>query len=118
MLTYQQFMSALRWVMTMAGTALTSYGVSVDGAVWQAIIGVVLAGAPFIWSMIRHTAIGTIIAADELPSVAGVIMKQTTEGREVASTTISNPTVVAAGTNAAVDVAAGASPIPKPNAPL
>lgn len=110
MFTYQQFMSALRWGMTMAGTALVSVGVAPDGAIWQAVTGVVVAGAPFIWSMIRHTKFGTILAADEIPEVAGVIMKQTTEGRAMAADVGASklpgaPTVVVAGTVAAAGVA-------------
>lgn len=105
MFTYEQFTSSIRWASTVGGTLLASYGISINGAVWQAAMGVVLALAPYAWSMFRHTTLGTILAADSLPSVAGVIMKQTAAGREIADNTTNNPTIVAAGTTAAASVA-------------
>jgi len=103
-------MSAIRWATTVGGTMLASYGVTINAPLWQAASGVVIALAPFVWSMFRHTTIGTILAADNVPSVAGVIMKQTTEGRSIADNTTSNPTVVSAGTAAAASVAQATPP--------
>ncbi len=114
MFTYQQFLSAIRWASTVGGTMLLSYGVSVNGALWEAATGVVIALAPFGWSMLRHTTLGTVLAADALPSVAGVVMKQTAEGRSIADSPSSTPTVVAAGTVAATQVAAAGSTFSKP----
>lgn len=84
---------------------LASYGVTVNAPLWQAATGVVVALAPFAWSMFRHTALGTVLAADNVPSVAGVIMKQTPEGRTIADATPAKPTIATAGTAAAASVA-------------
>jgi hypothetical protein len=113
MVTYEQYMSAIRWLSTVGGTMLASYGFAVNSPLWQAAMGVVVALAPFAWSMFRHTTLGTVIAADNVPAVAGVIMKQTTEGRVIADNTPTNPTIVAAGTNAAAQVA-GAAAVSRP----
>ncbi len=110
MFTYEQFMSAIRWATTVGGTMLASYGVNVNGALWEAAVGVVIALAPFAWSMFRHTAIGTVLAADNVPSVAGVVMKQTTAGRAITDNTTNNPTIVTAGTAAAATVAQSTLP--------
>lgn len=114
MFTYEQFTSALRWASTVGGTLLASYGVNVNGALWEAVTGVIFALAPFAWSMFRHTTMGTALAADGNPDVAGVIMKQTTAGRAVADSTTSNPTIVSVGTVAAAQLAATGSSASKP----
>lgn len=103
MFNYQQFLSALRWVMTTLGVTLANYGL-VQGGIWEAVTGVAIAGAPFVWSMIRHTKIGTVIAAEELDGVAGVITKPTAEGVALTQGTPGKP-IVTAGTPAAEQIA-------------
>lgn len=106
MFNYQQFMAALRWAMTTGGTALTAHGF-VNGTIWSSITGVVLTLAPFAWSMFRHTKVGTLLAADELPEVAGVIIKPTEAGLALAKETPSL-TVAPAATSTAASIARAA----------
>lgn len=110
MINYEQFLMALRWAMNAAGVALISHGVG-SQSLWTAIGGGVLSLAPFVWGLIRHTKWGTIIAANDLPEVAGVIMKPTPEGEELARSTPS-PAVTTAGTVAAESIARTGTPVP------
>lgn len=103
MFTYEQFASALRWASNAAGVYLIGKGYG-DNAIWTAAGGFVLSMAPFIWSMVRHTKYGTIFAADNIPEVAGVIMKPTKDGEALAKA-IPAPTVTVAGSVAAATVA-------------
>lgn len=103
MFNYQQFLAALRWVMTTAGVTLANHGL-MAGGIWEAVTGVVIAGAPFVWAMFRHTKIGTVVAAQELDGVAGVITKPTAEGVALAQGTPGKP-IVPAGTPAAAQIA-------------
>ncbi len=102
MFNYEQFASALRWVSNGIGVYLISKGYG-DNALWTSLSGVVLSVAPFVWSMIRHTKVGTLLAADALPEVAGVITKPTPEGAALAQAT-PKPTVVTAGSPSATNI--------------
>lgn len=106
MFTYEQFMMAIRWASNAAGVYLMSKGYG-DNAIWTAAGGFVLSLAPFVWGMVRHTKVGTILAADSLPEVAGVITKATTEGVALAKA-IPKETVVPTGTPTAAAIARAA----------
>lgn len=103
MFNYQQFLAAVRWALTTGGTALTAHGL-VNGTVWTSVTGLVVTVLPFIWAMIRHTKVGTLLAADDLPEVAGVIVKPTPEGEALARET-PKLTVTPAGTSMAASIA-------------
>lgn len=103
MIGYQQYMMALRWGMNALGTYLITHGV-MNGALWEPIMGLALSGAPFVWGMIRHSKYGTIIAADDIPEVAGVIMKDTAAGANLAYST-TKPTIVVSGGAPAAKIA-------------
>jgi len=103
MFTYEQYMSTIRWLTTIAGTWLVSKGLG-DLGIWTAVGGVALAVAPWVWSMIRHTTWGTILAANDAPDVAGVIMKNTATGASIARTTPS-PAITVVGSSTAESLA-------------
>lgn len=84
MFTEEQFKSAVRWALTLLGTFLVTHGVGSD-ALWEPIIGAAITLVPFVWSMIRHTKIGTILAANSLDEVQGVVTKATPDGKELAA---------------------------------
>lgn len=108
MFTSQQAMMALRWAMNAAGVWMMTRGYGND-EIFTALGGVVMSAFPFIWGWIRHSKYGTIIAADEITDVAGVVMKETTDGRALAKA-IPSSTVVSAGSAAAAQIAR-ASPL-------
>lgn len=103
MLNYEQYMSALRWFLNVAGVYLIGKGVG-DAALWAILSGAVLSLAPLGWSLFRHTKIGTLLAADNLSEVAGIITKSTTEGIALAKETPAG-TVVPAGSSVAATIA-------------
>src|SRR2546430_10802706 len=55
-----------------------------NAEIWTAIAGLVASLAPLGWTLMRHTKVGTILAADALPEVAGIITKSTADGEALA----------------------------------
>jgi hypothetical protein len=102
MFSYTQYESALRWVMNVAGVWLVTHGVGND-ALWEAVGGAVLSLSPFVWGLLRHSKYGTILAANDIPEVAGVIMKPGAAG-EALSRSIPKDAVTTAGTAAAINI--------------
>jgi hypothetical protein len=107
MFTYQQYTGALRWALNVAGVALMAHGYG-NTEIWAGISGLVLSSSSFVWMMIRHTKIGTVLAADDLPEVAGVITKSTSDGIALAKAT-PKETVVTTGTPVAAAIAQSTS---------
>lgn len=103
MFTYEQFTAAVRWGLNAAGVYLLARGYG-NAEIFAAVSGLVLSSTSFIWSMIRHTKVGTVLAADALPEVAGVITKTTPEGLKLAQAT-PKETVTPAGSNLAHSIA-------------
>lgn len=85
----------------MAGMYLAGKGWG-NSEIWTAAGGFVISLAPLTWSLIRHTKVGTLLAADALPEVAGVIMKPTDEGTTLAQSAPSKTVTVAGSQTAAV----------------
>lgn len=106
MFTYQQYLSALRWGLNAGGVYLVSRGYG-NSEIWIAASGLVLSSSSFIWGMIRHTKVGTLLAADDVPEVAGVILKPTGDGIALA-TAVPKATVTPAGSPAAISIARAA----------
>lgn len=72
MFNEQQVLSAVRWVMATLGSFLVTHG-WMDQGFWEPITGLVLSGVPFAWSMFRHTRVGTLIAAAEVPGTEKIV---------------------------------------------
>lgn len=106
MFTYEQFTAATRWSLNAIGVYLLARGYG-NAEIYSAIGGLALSSTSFIWAMIRHTKVGTILAADNLPEVAGVITKSTSEGVALAQAAPST-TVVPTATSAAAAIARAA----------
>lgn len=72
------------------------------------IVSLVTGGIASAWALISRSNKNLALAAEQVPAVAGVIMKPTEEGREIAAT--GPPAVAVAGTKAAEKVVEGAVP--------
>lgn len=103
MFNYEQYMGALRWAMAMGSGYAIGKGWG-DAVTWTAISGAVASVAPLGWTLFRHTKVGTILAANSLPEVAGVITKPTEAGEALARETPAQ-TVTVAGTQTAAVIA-------------
>lgn len=105
MFNYEQYMGALRWALaTGSGYAMAKgWG---DAEFWTVVGGLVLSVAPLSWTLFRHTKVGTILAANNLTEVAGVITKSTPAGEALARET-PDPTVTVAGSPGATAIGRG-----------
>ena len=72
------------------------------------ISSVVTGAIASVWALVSRSNKNLVIAAERVPDVAGVIVKPTQEGREIAAAGPS--TVAVAGTKAAEKVVEGAVP--------
>jgi hypothetical protein len=68
------------------------------------LTGLVMAGFASIWALITRSDKNLVASANNVENVAGVITKDTLEGRALA-TSIPSPTVVSANTSAATSIA-------------
>lgn len=98
-----QWLGFLRDMLKLIGSALVTNGV-VSGADWTTYSGLAIMIAPLAWSAYERTKTRMIEKVDKLPEVAGVVTRPTAEGKAIAEA-ITSPTVVPAGTQAAVAVA-------------
>lgn len=98
-----QFLGILRDVLKIVGTILGTFGFATD-ANWALWSGVITTIAPFGWSIYERTQTRMVAQVNAMPEVKGVITAPTPEGVDLAKA-IPSPTVVAAGTIAALDVA-------------
>jgi hypothetical protein len=66
----EQFMSIVRAVLQIIGTALVSYSVKtgITDQIWTTISGSVLMVAPVIWGLVVHTQANAIAIVAKLPS--------------------------------------------------
>lgn len=71
-LTQEQFLSIIRWLLAVIGPILVTRGTMTD-EVWQQVVGIIIALAPLIWSMITKTRSGIIATAAALPEVHKII---------------------------------------------
>lgn len=74
----------------------------------KTLSGIVMAGIGSFWALLSRTNKNLVVAANNVPDVAGVILKPTDEARKISSETPS--TVAIAGTKAAEKVVEGAVP--------
>lgn len=98
-----QFLGLFRDFLKLLGSALVANGV-ITTPNWTTWSGVAIMLAPLAWSFYERTKARRIAKVDALPEAAGVIMKDTPEGKAMAAA-IPSPTVVTAGTQGATEVA-------------
>lgn len=103
MFTQDQFLMAVRWALNLLGGFLMTHGYISDGF-WEPLSGLVISAVPFIWGLFAHSKVGTILAAQALPEVQGVITTATPAGAALADS-VPSPQVVPAGTTQAAAVA-------------
>ncbi len=112
----QQVATTVRWAVTAFGATAAGF---VAGKGWASagdVLGVlqsdtfiqgvsaVISLVALVWGLFRHTEKNQIAATDAIPTVAGVITKDTPAGRELARA-IPSATVATAGTPKAKIVA-------------
>lgn len=99
-------MGILRHVINGLGATLVTGGYVSQGN-WTTIsAGLAMVLGTIAWSMYEKTRARMIGKVDAMPGVSGVVTADNTEGRQIAAA-IPSPTVVAAGTRAAVSLAEG-----------
>lgn len=99
----EQMLGLLRDFLKLLGGALVTNGI-VSTTDWTTWTGLVVMLAPIGWSLYEKTKSRMIAKVDAMPQVAGVVMKNTVEGRQLA-TDVPSATVVPAGTGAAAAIA-------------
>lgn len=99
----EQVKSIVRWVITTFGAGATGW-LAQRGIGVEAIVSVIVAVIGLGWSVNSHTEANTIVAANAMPLVQGVITVPTKEGKELAAS-IPEATVAVAGSPAAEAVA-------------
>lgn len=113
----EQIKSAVRWVLSTFGGVIGGFFI---GKGWvtadqvtsilsnETVIALISSGVitliGLIWGQVVHTDAAAVATVDAIPAVAGVVTKPTLEGRALAATTPS-PTVAAAGTAEAKEIA-------------
>ena len=75
-----------------------------------AFMSAAVAVASAVWGLVTHTQSNTVAAANSIPSVAGVIMTNTGDGRAIADA-VQTQGVAVAGTASAKVVAAPQAPV-------
>lgn len=100
-----QTLNLIRTVMQIAGTMLVGHHLfGIDQEAWTAISGAILMATPAIWGLMATRKASIVATVNNMPEVAGVITKPSTEGLALANS-VPSPTVVPAGTIAATTVA-------------
>jgi hypothetical protein len=66
-----QGLSALRWLLSIAGSYVLASG-KIDGVLWEQISTVLLTVAPVVWSMFVHTDKAKVQAAAAVPGIAPI----------------------------------------------
>lgn len=112
----EQAKSLVRWLVAAFGASLAGY---VAGKGWASkedvlnflgsdnvlqIAGTIATLASLLWSLRSKTEKNVVAAANAMPNVAGVITKDTLEGKELAKA-VPDPAVVPAGTATAKAIA-------------
>lgn len=110
----EQTKSIIRWFITAFGAGLAGWFAH-SGFVTQQQVMDILNSPAFltaatsliglVWGLFTHTQANSIATTDAIPSVSGVVMKSTVEGKQIADSS-SSVTVAVAGTAAATQVAA------------
>ncbi len=73
-----QGLSALRWLLSVAGSYVLASG-KIDGVMWAQISTAILTLAPVVWSMFVHTDTAKVQAAAAVPGVQSIQIGQTAE---------------------------------------
>lgn len=104
----EQVKSAVRWFITTFGASIINHGWA-SSSTLEMVGGVVVAAAPFVWSMFTHTQANAVAVVDDLAKkpdtgVKAVITDNTAAGHDLANAIPGN-TTIAAGTAAAARIA-------------
>jgi len=112
-----QVASAIRWLVTAFGAVIAGW---IAGKGWASAndvlgvlssdtfiqgIGAVIALVSLVWGLFRHTEANQVAAVNKMDTVAGVITKDTPEGKKLAKA-VPGSTVAPEGSPAAKAVAA------------
>jgi hypothetical protein len=112
-----QIASTVRWLVTAFGAVIAGY---IAGKGWASAndvlgvlssdtfiqgVGAVIALVSLVWGLFRHTQTNQVAAVNRMDTVAGVITKDTPEGKQLAKA-VPSSTVATEGTAAAKAVAA------------
>jgi hypothetical protein len=112
-----QVASTVRWVVTVFGAAIAAW---IAGKGWASAndvlgvlssdtfiqgVGALIAVVSLVWGLFRHTEANQVAAVNKMDTVAGVITKDTPEGKKLAKA-VPGSTVAPEGSPAAKDVAA------------
>lgn len=109
----EQIKTSVRWLVTTFGAGLAGFLAGKGWATTQqvmdalnspALLSFVVTIVPLIWGLVARSKNNIVAAANDLPEVAGVIMKSTPEGVKIAEA-VPSVTVVPAGTVQAQDLA-------------
>jgi hypothetical protein len=94
-----QWLSLLRTVLQIAGTAIVAHGtLGINGAMWEQISGAVVLIAPTIWGLLARTDSANIATVEANDGVAKVLIKTTaTDGTAAAAADPLRPKVVSVG---------------------
>lgn len=104
----EQVKSAVRWFITTFGASIVNHGWA-SSSTLETVGGVIVAAAPFVWSMVTHTQANAVAVVDTIAKqpdspIKAVITEATPAGRDLAAS-ISGSTTVVAGSQAAAAVA-------------
>lgn len=109
----EQIKSLLRWLVTMFGASIAGWFAAkgwftsqqvLDALNSPVVAGLVVSLISAAMGLFTHTQANAVAVADAVPGNAGVIMKDTPEGRAIAAASVS-PTIVVEGTPAAEVIA-------------
>lgn len=105
----EQTKSAVRWFITTFGASIVNHGWA-SASTLETLGGIIVAAAPFIWSMITHTEANAVAVVDTIAKqpdspVKMVVTEPTPAGHDLAASIPGNTTVVA-GSSVAIAKAA------------
>ncbi len=95
----EQIKSMLRWLLATVAPFMIAHGYT-SSTTWELITGAIISVVPFVWGLITHTRSNAVVVVDMIAKdpespVAGVVTKQTFEGKKLAESIPGNKTAVA-----------------------